>query len=316
VALAYVGAVVGAGFASGQEIYQFFSRHGTWGWAGLVLAGIGFFLLGWLGLEAGRRGLRDFHTFLRHTYPGRVAAPLESLATVFLASGLVVVTAAGGQTLHDLLGIPTLPAGFVTLFVMVWVAGRGAAGLLGANAVLVPLMTGVALAVALMAPSRWSGPGAPHWWLSAGLYVSYNLFTGLMVLLGIGSRLRSAGETRAAAALGALVLTGLGMAMHRALLAMPPTASLPLLSTARHLGAVWGWLFGAALYAALFTTGVAEAFALFARFGRRAWGALFLWPASWVGFGLLVARLYPAMGMLAVLFWVPLVCRPGRRGLR
>jgi uncharacterized membrane protein YkvI len=38
VAFAYIGTVVGAGFASGQEILQFFSYFGYWGLVGLLLA--------------------------------------------------------------------------------------------------------------------------------------------------------------------------------------------------------------------------------------------------------------------------------------
>lgn len=38
VAATYVGAVMGAGFASGQEIQQFFARFGYWGLVGVVLS--------------------------------------------------------------------------------------------------------------------------------------------------------------------------------------------------------------------------------------------------------------------------------------
>ncbi|MBR4081736.1 MAG: hypothetical protein IKK21_08145, partial [Clostridia bacterium] len=39
-----MGAVVGAGFASGQEIAVFFSRFGRWSWAAILSAS----LLAWL----------------------------------------------------------------------------------------------------------------------------------------------------------------------------------------------------------------------------------------------------------------------------
>jgi uncharacterized membrane protein YkvI len=39
VAFTYIGAVIGAGFASGQEIMRFFTRFGCWGAVGALLAG-------------------------------------------------------------------------------------------------------------------------------------------------------------------------------------------------------------------------------------------------------------------------------------
>lgn len=40
VTLAFVGLLVGAGFATGQEVVQYFISFGTWGIAGAVVSGI------------------------------------------------------------------------------------------------------------------------------------------------------------------------------------------------------------------------------------------------------------------------------------
>ena len=56
VAMTYIGAVVGAGFASGQELWQFFARWGFSGWLGILLAGLLFALAGgnlWLAKSSG-----------------------------------------------------------------------------------------------------------------------------------------------------------------------------------------------------------------------------------------------------------------------
>ncbi|MGC7880148.1 hypothetical protein ACP3TI_13005, partial [Desulforudis sp. 1190] len=46
VAALFVGAVIGAGFASGQEILQFFGVHGRWGLYGALLTIAAFAGLG------------------------------------------------------------------------------------------------------------------------------------------------------------------------------------------------------------------------------------------------------------------------------
>lgn len=57
VAATYVGAVMGAGFASGQEIQQFFTRFGRWGLVGIVVSALLFLSLGgacWTYRSAGK----------------------------------------------------------------------------------------------------------------------------------------------------------------------------------------------------------------------------------------------------------------------
>ena len=40
VAFAFVGVVVGAGFATGQEIFQFFTSHGVYSISGIIVTGL------------------------------------------------------------------------------------------------------------------------------------------------------------------------------------------------------------------------------------------------------------------------------------
>jgi len=46
VAAVYIGTIVGAGFATGQEVLQFFNRFGIWGLGGLAVATILFIVSG------------------------------------------------------------------------------------------------------------------------------------------------------------------------------------------------------------------------------------------------------------------------------
>ena len=317
VGLAYVGAVVGAGFASGQEIYQFFSRHGAMGTWGLVLSGALFFLLGRWALLAGARGHVTLPDLLDGHYRPAAAGWLDRAASVLLAVGMVVMAAAGGSVLRQLVGIPTPVGSFATLGGVVLVAARGPGAVLSANALLVPALLLVTVVVAAASSHSLVGGSTSGWWLSAGLYVSYNLFTGLVVLLALGATLPDGRGATRAAALGAGLLTALGLAIHAALLAAPAQRALdlPLLALAQRVSGFWWLPAAAALYAALFTTGVAQAFALVTRHGRRAirWAVL-LWPLSWLGFAGWVRWGYPVMGVLALWYVWPLLSAGPRRG--
>lgn len=46
IAAVYVGTVVGAGFATGKEIVEFFTRYGFYGFIGILIAGYIFIFTG------------------------------------------------------------------------------------------------------------------------------------------------------------------------------------------------------------------------------------------------------------------------------
>lgn len=317
VAMAYTGTVIGAGFASGQEIWQFFSRFGYWGGWGIGLACLGFMVIGRLALERGRGGTREFGALLASAYPPWAAAVGEGLTAAFLAIGIVVVVAGGGAAL-SYFGIAPLAGKLLTLVLVVGIATRGGRAVTAANSAVVPYLILVTLSVALFYPARPQVlphlPLSPPWALSAVLYVSYNLFTAVMVLLALGPRLPSGRATWRAAGLAAGLLGLLAFAEHSVLLRLPQIGDLPLLAAAHSIHAGLGALFAASLWLALMTTGIGGAFALGQRFGKsRLWWLLltiFLTPLS---FKTLVGLLYPVMGSLAVLLWLPLFITPTRR---
>lgn len=314
VGLTYVGAVVGAGFASGQEIYQFFTRFGWGGDIGIGLVGLLFAVFGFLALERGRRGhATRFGDLLAQTYPPWLVHLAEGMTTAFLFLGLGVVASGGGAATHAALGVPTIAGAAITILAIVLVVGLGTGWVVGANVVLVPYLMALVLGVCGWESFHHerlttSVPSLHGWVLSALLYVSYNIFTGIMVLPGIGRSLPSMRASVWASVSGAGVLTGLAYLEHRALATMTRVGMLPLVELAHDLHGLLGLLFAVSLWVALFTTGVAEAYALSNQYGRGIlWAVLATVSVGLVGFDRLVQALYPLMGVLAVILWLPLV---------
>lgn len=320
VALTYVGAVVGAGFASGQEIWQFFGRWGQGGVYGIVCAGFLFLWAGDRALEAGRNRLAASVPQLVATrYPPWVKTTTDGLVTVFLWTGLAVVAAGGGATLHDLFTLPEWLGAMITLLVSALVAAKGGEAVIAANSLLIPYLVGLTVVVALLV-TRDSGPGlnpgppAGHWALSAILYVSYNIFTGIVVLLPMGPRLQTRRESFLAAAAGAILLSSLAMMEHRVLGRLPHISALPMLTAAHLVHPMLGRLYAVSLWIALLTTGVGELYGLHLRYKRRLWP--WLLPTlilGGYGFQSLIATLYPVMGLISLGLWLPLA-RPRRGG--
>lgn len=318
-AFTYVGAVVGAGFASGQEIYQFFSRFGGFGIVGIILAGILFMTIGFFALERGRiEQTQGFRALFAGTYPPWLTRIAEGVTAAFLFLGLGVVSAGGGAALSRVAGWPIVLGSVVTTLAIAGVARRGTHVVVHANSVLVPYLLLLTIGVSLL---TWGRPpvsrvsvAGPGWALSALLYLSYNIFTGIMVLLGIGKGMASKRHSLWAALGGAFLLSGVAVLEHHALVRIPSIQALPLVDLAYQVHYGWGILYVISVWVALFTTGVAQAYALQEQYGAKIlYGILITFLLSFWGFQRLVSDLYPVMGVVAVLLWFPLIYRPTGR---
>lgn len=313
VGLTYVGAVVGAGFASGQEIWQFFSRHGESGTMGLLLSTVIFFLFGYLALEKGRTGtVQTFSDLLTSVYPPSLYRISDTMVSLFLFLGLGVVATGGGAALTQMTGLPVVLGALATTFAILAVVYVGTSMVIRANMILIPYLVVLMTATALF---TWSRPvrGIPathgsSWALSAFLYVSYNILTGIVVLIGVAKMLPARRDSIKAAALGAGILAALGLALHRVLMTESSVGDLPMVRVAHSIHPVMGFGYGITLWIALFTTGVGEAFALVQRHNRSVFRVLWI-PAvmAFWSFQGLIATLYPVMGLLAIVLWIPLL---------
>lgn len=99
IACTYTGTVIGAGFASGQEILQFFIAYGGIGLAGIIAAGFLFALLGHrLLILAWDIEAASFKDILAHLYGQKLGKLMEMITSLSLF-GIFTVMLAGAGTL-------------------------------------------------------------------------------------------------------------------------------------------------------------------------------------------------------------------------
>ena len=108
VALALVGLTVGAGFASGQEVIQYFLSFGYWGIVGAAIAGITIAVFsGWV-YQLGSYNLADDHSAVFKSVSRPWIAKYMDITTMFtlFCIGFVMVAGAGAN-LEQQFGLPT-----------------------------------------------------------------------------------------------------------------------------------------------------------------------------------------------------------------
>ncbi|MFZ5597858.1 MAG: hypothetical protein ACOY31_12705 [Bacillota bacterium] len=338
----YIGSVIGAGFASGQEILQFFILSGSRGLYGVFLAALLFSYLGglvmMLSASLGSSGYNDIYDKILGRRAGRL---MDILSLIMLPGGLIVMMAGGGAIFSEHLGLPHTLGTLLIAIVTAAVLSRGLQGVMSANMVLVPLKVIVITVICVTAlinsgnvrcplPEIAGEPGK-NWAWSAILYVSYNMVVPVAVLSSLG-RSVSARPGALGGVLGGAAMGGVaGLVVLTGLCFYPGIASseIPLLYISGDLGTPVTVLLGALIWMAILTTAIADAHGFASRFAEsncrkyRLIGigtVLLALPVSSLKFSLLVKVLYPLFGyaglilLFSLLFSVPF--RIARRRFR
>lgn len=327
IAATYIGTVIGAGFASGQEILRFFAAFGHWGYAGIGLAACLFILLGLAAMELGRSlKAASYNELLNHAVGHRLGRLMDLVVTLFLASSVAVMISGSGALFEQQFGISPLAGSALLAAASVITVMHGLRGITTANLVIVPGM--VVLILFLAAASiEYQGLGwlripdrtlpdlqaAPNWLLSALLYVSYNLILALAVLAPLGRQAKGRSALIIGSLLGGGVLGLLALAIKTALvlhLEQVTRAEIPMLYVAGFETPALRLAYVALLWAEIYSTAISGLFGLTSRL-RESIGlppAATVWvvaAAAFLGsfsnFGALIGLLYPLFGYLGLI---------------
>ncbi|HEX6972474.1 MAG TPA: hypothetical protein VF234_09660 [Limnochordia bacterium] len=322
----YVGTVVGAGFASGQEVLRFFTAFGGAGTWGLAAAGLMFALFGWAAMEVGQAvGARSHAEVVRAILGPGLGPALDWGITLFLYAIVVLMAAGAGAVFSEQYG---LPAGWGSLVMIAAATGTvlfGFAGVVRSIAIVAPALVAAVLLLGLLTvlgrpiPPAVLGAmpiahaAAPAWPLASVLYVSFNLILALAVLGPLGADIDQAEARAMGAWIGGVGLALAAAAIHLAILATWPESGrvdVPMLAVARGVSPLAGALYSGVLLAEVYTTAVSSLYGFSVRlFSGTGWGARIAtllaagvaFGLSQVGFTRMVLTVLPAAGYAGLL---------------
>lgn len=335
IAFTYIGTVVGAGFASGREIDQFFLQSSPWLLGVVVAAGV-FALLGVPLIRIGQGSDESVGAALRPSCGRALAGFTELVLGAALFGGLCIMIAGGGAAFDQAFGVP-LWVGLLGMTAISWLTVRaGIAGLKVANALVVPALVGITGLVwyfVQAGPPAPPGPiaqGTPAGALgSAVLYALFNTALALPVILSLGASATHTKRATTGLLLGVATVALLVAAVGATLVASGPAAMarpIPMLFIAGRLHPWLHHLYFVALLGEIYTTAIGNLFGVAKSLEHRfkvgpgtaaGVACLAALAVSALGFSQLVETLYPAFGyamggliVLAVarrlLLWSPL----------
>ncbi len=275
IAGAYVAWVMGSGFATGQEILQFFTSYGFHSFILLVINLAGFFLIGPAILRAGREhgGDSSYDHFIY--FCGRRLGTFYSwFLPLSMFAGMVILISGAGATLQEYYGLNhyvgalAMAAMALAAYIIGFQRFVRIVSLIGPAIIAFSLVVGIitvcrdhsglAIVSAQEAQAAMQAKQpVPWWWLSGLLYISYNLCGGSKYYSALGASAGSVREAVLGAVLGTIALMASIALMNTAMLtdiAHTAVLDVPTLYLARKIAYVLGAAFSIILIMGIFSS--------------------------------------------------------------
>ncbi|WP_405097820.1 hypothetical protein [Oceanobacillus sp. FSL H7-0719] len=323
---AFIGVIIGAGFASGQEILQYFTSFGLFGTIGAILSTALFAYLGMVLMQLGSRMKTISHRDAIYKISGRLFGAIIDYIIIFtLFSVGVVMIAGAGANLSQQFDFPYF-AGTTLMVLLVLVAGMTninrfvtIIGSITPFLILIVIILSVYSVftmdnsfTALNDLALKQRTSLPNWFISAINYVSFNIAVGASMALVMGG----AEKDEKVAARGGLV-GGLGIGIlivlsHLAIFSKIESVQgydMPMLQLANQVSPYLGFFMAIVLFGMIFNTAASMFFSFGARFFKigttkfKTFLAIVLTIAyllSFVGFTKLIEHFYPLIGYLGL----------------
>ena len=331
--MGYLGAVIGAGFASGQEIMQFFVAFGKNGFYGAVLSAVLFSLCGGLLLFiAHRKSSSNYQEILAYLLGPGTGKVVDFLLAIFLFLGISLMLSASGAVFNEHLFLPKALGVFLAYVLVIVFLITGKKGLILSYNLLVPVKLILLLLITGYAAFFASGVGLAaydssivptrreYWAIASILYVAYNFALAMVVLVEYQSvvdrKTGIIGAVWGGAVLGLLVIiTYLALGKY---LPVVLRYEVPMLYVTGNISLTIKYLYTTVLWVGIFTTALANAYGFakrFAVFTKLSYGPCLILcmtlslPISMQNFSDLVSNVYPVFGILGLVILGSLIIR-------
>ncbi|SHH51810.1 Uncharacterized membrane protein YkvI [Caloranaerobacter azorensis DSM 13643] len=326
----YIGTVIGAGFASGQEIMKFFGVFGVKGFLGIIVSGILFSIIGSIILvSVYKNDLKGYQDFLVSMFGNKLSSVFEIIILFFLFGGYCVMLAGSGaiffERFHLSYSIGIFIMGIATMVTFLF----SIKGISIANQIIVPLLLAGIITMSMLVIlkeglvfSNYRGAEISitgNWLTSAVIYVSYNCISVLVVMSTLSSIIPNKTEAIKGGLFGGLCLLVLAIFILIPLLILYTDVfhlELPMLKVAEYLGENGEKIYSLILWGAMFTTAIANGFGCIRRVSKiikideRLFSILFVFvtiPMAKIGFSRLISILYPLYGIIGIPILVSII---------
>lgn len=321
IASVYIGTVIGAGFASGQEILQFFANYGYIGILGALVSTLLFVVVASsVLLKVYNSKIDNYQQLILPVMGKKLSIIVEISILSYLFIGVCVMVAGSGALVQEQFGIPYNLGLIIMAVLTLLTVFRSVEGVLAANSILIPILLFGIVAISSTVlikqgfsfePQEAISANNHNWFISAVMYVNYNIISAIVVLASLLPVIKS----RKIAVKGG-VMGGLGLGILSIFIILPllllykdvKHLEIPMLAVARYAVKNGDIFYSVLIWIAMFTTAVSNSFGFLTRIcdiikiNFKLVTVIFCIstiPIAKMGFSKLVNIFYPLFGYLS-----------------
>ena len=326
IGLIYTGCLVGAGFASGREAWQFFGVFGKLGYAGAVVATLLYIGVGLMTVTIAHcKNTGDVSALINPTDNKPLNTFVGVMMCFFLLVAYVALTAAGGALLESKTGLSHAVGSLVICLLCIISALGGFASISQKAGMISPILVGgtLILGVYLIASNtdqvanlqpHQASKVAGHWLTAAIAYVGYNGTAAVPVLGQCAMHSDSKEKSLKGAALGGLILGSCNLILFLSTSTDPQmsgASTFPMMSLCERVFPVLGKVYAVILLLAIFMTQTTVFYGFTTKLGDRKYSKAIAWAVglagyvcSLYGYYNFVANIVPIVGYISLAFFV------------
>lgn len=315
--LVIIGTIIGAGFASGKEIFTFFNSYSIWGFLGLIISG---FMIGFVIYKAFciiiTYNITSYSEFIDKTITKSKFANtvICNVINIFLLISFIVMVAGFSAYFAQELNISYIFGATLIAILCFFTFLTNIKGIVKINTYFIPLLIFMILLLGLKNINCFTNlefiscSFNLNWLISALLYASYNLiivFPILISLKGYVSNIKCAKIVSFCVTLFLLLLAIILFFMLEYYFEDIQFMELPTVYIASRLGGLYKYACGFVILGAIFTTAISSGYGFLSNFNNRRFYivmALLICIVSIalsnIGFSTLLNLLYPILGLL------------------
>ena len=330
-----IGTLIGAGFASGREIYIFFTKYGFLGIIGIFLSGLITTIIIYKVFTISKKyeisSYKNLLKIINTKYP-KINIFINSVVNIFLLLCFYIMVAGFSSYIKQTYNVPIYLSSSIFVSVCYLVFKKNVSGVIKTNEILVPILIFLIIVLGIKNIPFISNINKDEWkniltcsysnnvssnfkimWLIASLlYVSHNSIILIPVLVDIKNCVKTKKEIIKISFISGIAIIVLALIVYSFLLKQNyfiDQLEMPLAEVVSDFGNIYKYAYGFLIISSIFTSCIAAGYSFLENVAKNnkrynfylimmCIMAIFI---SNIGFSNLVEILYPLFGLLGLI---------------
>lgn len=268
-----IGTIIGAGFASGQEIWLFFNKYGNWGIAGVILACclLGFLIYKVFGILQ-TNNISTYKELLKKISNKKVLGQIISIViSLFLLISFYIMVAGMSAYFNQEFGFPTWVCSIVMSFLCYITLKKNMRGVVIVNTILIPCLIlfitylglkNLGFSINFFKEEQLTNNFSTNWLFSSILYASYNSIVLIPMLIELKEYINTKTKAKVVSILCITILITLGLCLFCLLLRNTTAClyELPMIEVVKEFGVIYSYIYGGVVAVAIFTSAISAGY--------------------------------------------------------